>query len=431
MLLRKSKKQRTSTSSRHANIRRGRAFEALESRNLMAGLYPNDPQFPQQWPLQNTGQTGGLYDADIDMPEAWTVSTGSMSTVIAVLDSGIDYTHPDVYLNIWINESEIPISIAAGLTDVDSDGIVTFRDLNAPDNAPYVTDVNGTGYIDSGDLLNDARWENGFDEDANGKVDDLVGWDFYDNDNDPQYHNANFHGLEMAQRLAATGNDGVGWVGVMWNARLMNVRIMQGSSDRRDDAAGLDYAVAEGATVSNNSWGDDAYSQAMYDAIDRARVAGHLFVAVAQNQSRDIDVVPVYPASYNLDNIISVLALSASDQLTSVTNWGKVNVDLGAPSDTGATSKANPLVTRRCRFATDAPSRLDVRPNQRAYPRHGRSNSGPGRQVRHWRPPQCRECTGCRAIDHKVLRCQRCHAQSDLRIRFRRRSRPGIRCYQW
>src|SRR5262245_559214 len=201
-------------------------LKALEDRTVPSGAFPNDPQFSQQWPLHNTGQTGGLYDADIDMPEAWTVSTGSMSTVIAVLDSGIDYTHPDVYLNIWINESEIPASIAANLTDVEGDGIITFRDLNAPSNAPYVTNVNGNAYIDCGDLLNDPSWENGLDDDGNGKVDDLVGWDFHDNDNDPYADLAVAdHGTHMAQRIAAMGNDGVGWVGVMWQARLMNVRI--------------------------------------------------------------------------------------------------------------------------------------------------------------------------------------------------------------
>src|SRR5262245_54877111 len=75
------------------------SLEALENRLAPAGVFPNDPNFPNQWQLHNTGQTGGLYDADIDMPEAWSINTGSMSTVIAVLDSGIDYTHPDVYLN--------------------------------------------------------------------------------------------------------------------------------------------------------------------------------------------------------------------------------------------------------------------------------------------------------------------------------------------
>jgi hypothetical protein len=322
-------------------------FETLENRSLLAGLvFPNDPNFPNQWQLHNIGQTGGLNDADIDMPAAWTVSTGSMSTVVAVLDSGIDYTLPDIYLNMWINESEIPASIASSLIDSDGDTIITFRDLNAPANASYVTDVNGTGYIDSGDLLNDPSWEDGDDEDVNGLVDDIVGWDFYDNDNDPYASLAVAdHGSHMSQRLAAMGNDGVGWVGVMWTARLINVRISRSAADRRNNAAGLDYAVAEGATISNNCYGDFTYSQEMYDAIERARVAGHLFVAPAGNFTQDADVSPLYPAAYNLDNIISVAALTSSDQLTSVSNWGQTTVDLGSPSDTGATSKAAPLVT--------------------------------------------------------------------------------------
>src|SRR5262249_43781909 len=146
--------------------------------------------------------------------------------------------------------------------------------LNAPANASNVTDVNGTGYIDAGDLLNDARWENGLDEDGNGKVDDLVGWDFHDNDNDPYADLAVAdHGTHISQRLAGIGNDGVGWVGVMWQARLMNVRInlnnYPGNHSIENCAAGLDYAVAEGASISNNSWVDDSYSQLMYDAIDR------------------------------------------------------------------------------------------------------------------------------------------------------------------
>jgi hypothetical protein len=350
MLLRESKKWRTSTSSRQAAIRRGHSFEMLESRNLMAGLYPNDPQFPQQWPLHNTGQTGGTYDADIDMPEAWSITTGSMSTVVAVLDSGIDYTHPDAYLNIWINESEIPNSIAASLNDVDSDGIITFRDLNAPANSLYVSNVNGNAYIDAGDLLTDTRWENALDDDGNGKIDDLVGWDFHDNDNDPYADLAVAdHGTHISQRLAAIGNDGVGMVGVMWQARLMHARINlnngPGNHETENCAAGLDYAVAEGASISNNSWVDNPYSQVMYDAIDRARLQNHLFIAAAGNDSRDNDTVPFYPASYDLDNVISVLALDSTDRPSSVTNWGQVTVDLGAPSDTGTTSKATPHVT--------------------------------------------------------------------------------------
>jgi subtilisin family serine protease len=325
---------------RHAHPR----LEVLEDR-VVPSVYPNDPGFATQWPLHNTGQTGGLYDADIDMPAAWSITTGSMATVVAILDSGVDYTHPDLYLNIWINESEIPTSIAASLIDTDSDGIFTFRDLNALANSAHVTDVNANGYIDGGDLLNDIRWENGVDEDGNGLVDDLVGWDYHDDDNDP--FDVNGHGTEVSQRVASIGNNNVGMAGVMWAARLMPVRIELINEVRviENCAAGLDYAVAMGATISNNSWGDFIYSQVMFDAIERARQAGHLFVASAGNDNADLDVTPRYPASYDLDNIISVMALDATDQKTSTGSFGQVNVDLGAPTDTGANSKATPNVT--------------------------------------------------------------------------------------
>ncbi len=322
-------------------------FEQLEDRRLMAGVIPNDPGFAQQWTLHNTGQSGGKYDADIDMPAAWSISTGSMTTVVGVLDSGVDYTDPDLYLNIWLNQGEIPAAIAASLTDVDGDGIFTFRDLNAPVNAPFVTNVNGNGYIDGGDLLNDARWENGVDEDNNGKNDDLIGWDFRDNDNDPYPNLNDTHGTGISQRIAAMGNNGVGTTGVMWTSRLMPIRMQVNNGDRiiEHAAAGLDYAVAQGATISSNSWGDFTYSQVMFDAIARARLAGHLFVASAGNDSADLDVTPRYPASYNLDNVFSVMALDANDQKTPTGSWGQVNVDLGAPTDTGANSQATPHVT--------------------------------------------------------------------------------------
>ena len=99
--------------------------EQLEDRRLLAGITPNDPQFAEQWVLHNTGQTGGTVDADIDAPQAWAITTGSMETVVAMLDTGIDYTHPDLYLNIWLNEAEIPTDIANNLSDIDGDEIIS------------------------------------------------------------------------------------------------------------------------------------------------------------------------------------------------------------------------------------------------------------------------------------------------------------------
>src|SRR5262245_11171808 len=96
-----------------------RRLEALEERALPAGVFPNDPQFGTQWPSNNVGQTGGTFDADMDMPEAWSVTTGNMAPVVALPDDGVDYTNPDLYLNIWLNQGEIPGTIAAALTDAD------------------------------------------------------------------------------------------------------------------------------------------------------------------------------------------------------------------------------------------------------------------------------------------------------------------------
>jgi hypothetical protein len=322
-------------------------LEQLEDRRLMAVL-PNDPEFAQQWMLHNTGQTGGVADADIDAPEAWSVTTGSMATVVAVLDSGIEYADPDLYLNIWLNEAEIPAGIAANLTDADGDGLISFRDLNTPPNSSFVTDLNANGYIDGGDLLADPAWENGLDDDGNNLADDLVGWDFHDNDNDPKpgvsggsYQN---HGNDQAKMIGAMSDNGIGTAGINWKVRIIPVRIREGALiiDNVNAAAGIDYAVASGAPISNNSWraagGGYIYSQEIYDAIERAEQAGHLFVGGAGNDGTDNDIAPLYPASYNLDNMISATVVDASNQAPD--NYGLLTVDLGSPSP-GGTSGAS------------------------------------------------------------------------------------------
>jgi len=334
------------------NSRRGLFLERLEDRRLLAGeVFPNDPLFSTQWALHNTGQSGGIPDADLDAPEAWSVTTGSLATVIAVLDMGVDYTDPDLYLNIWLNEGEIPEDIAASLFDTDSDGLITFHDLNDPLNASSVIDINANGYIDGGDLLADPTWENGVDEDSNGRTDDLVGWDFHGNDNDVQpevvggiYQS---HGTDQAKQIGAMTNNGLGTAGINWNVRLIPVRILSVGGLGSDivnanAAAGIDYAVASGAPISNNSWraadGGYVYSQEIYDAIDRARLAGHLFIGGAGNDGTDNDVSAFYPSSYALDNVISATRVDGSNQLPA--NFGLTSVDLGV-SHYGGTSGAS------------------------------------------------------------------------------------------
>ena len=303
-------------------------------RNDDGDVFPNDPAFAEQWQLHNTGQTGGSFDADIDMPAAWSVTTGSTSTVVAVLGTGVEYTHPDLYLNTWLNQDEIPASLFAALTDSDGDGLITFRDLNDASNSGLVTDLNGTGFIDGGDLLADATWADGLDTDGNGFTDDLVGWDFIDNDNDPlPGGGTGGHETGIAKNIGAIGNNGFEGAGVNWQIQMMPVRTGLSPVVETFDApiAGLNYAVAEDVPISANAWGNyELFDQSMYDAIDAARLNDHLFIAAAGNVGTDNDgPQKAYPASYDLDNIISVAGVDDNDELT--TNFGLASVDLAGP----------------------------------------------------------------------------------------------------
>ena len=304
----------------------------------------NDPDYKTvQWEWNNVGQTGGIYDVDIDAPEAWQVTTGSTKTVLAEIDSGVDFTDPDVYLNIWLNQGEIPAAVRTSLAEADADAIATFRDLNAAANAGLVTDLNSTGYIDGGDLLLDPRWSDGIDDDGNGKIDDLVGWDFLEGDNDPRSVPPEGHGTGMAKKIGAIPNNGIGMVGINHSISIMAVRFWDriAALDYTKMAAGLDYAVAEGAPISALYGGNYEFSQVMYDSIQRAQLAGHLVVAPAGNDTKDNDVTPRYPASFDLDNIISATAFNSSDQFGPMLNWGATTVDLAGPGTATSSGAAH------------------------------------------------------------------------------------------
>src|SRR5687768_17792037 len=272
------------------SITAGRAaprIEQLEPRTFFA-VTPNDPLFPQQWWMQT-----------VSAPQAWDLTTGSSSVVVAVNDSGIDYTHPDLYRNIWLNQSEIPFAVGSrGLRDTDSDGLITFWDLNATQggrlvNGTFVSDGNANGFIDGGDLLNDARWENGVDNGGNGFTDDLVGWDFVNNDNDP--FDDNGHGTFCAGILGAVGNNNEGGAGVAWRVQLMATKGInrKGGGDVADLMAGTRYAADNGARISNNSFGSTNPNKTQLalfnDNIGYALDKGMLFVAAAGNNSDDND----------------------------------------------------------------------------------------------------------------------------------------------
>ena len=245
----------------------------------LAQTFPDDSSFDQLWGLHNTGQTGGTNDADIDAPEAWDITTGSANNVVVgVIDSGIDYTHPDLAANIWTNPGEIP--------------------------------------------------DNGEDDDGNGYVDDVHGYDFSDFDSDPM--DVDGHGTHVAGTIGAVGDNNEGVVGVNWSPQLMAIKIFPNAFDFNIIQA-IEYTANMGVPITNNSWGGGPPSQALEDAIAYAGEAGQLFVAAAGNYSNDNDDFAFYPASYDLENILSVAATDHNDELAYFSNYGATTVDLGAP----------------------------------------------------------------------------------------------------
>ena len=290
--------------------------------------------------------TGAANQFGSQAARAWAQGhIGSMANVVGVIDTGIDYTHPELYLNIWLNQREIPTSLRASLSDVDFDGLITFRDLNAGTNAAYVQDVNGNGRIDAGDLLNDARWENGVDEDGNGFLDDLIGWDFANRDNDP--YDDNNHGSHVGGTIGALGGNGIGVAGVNWNIQMMPLKFLSasGSGWTSDAVRSIDYFTnaatranaAERFLATNNSWGGGSFFQPLLDAITRAAQQDILFIAAAGNNARDNDASPRYPTGYSTapvtghEAVISVASLMSSGALSSFSNFGATTVDIAAP----------------------------------------------------------------------------------------------------
>jgi len=303
---------------------------------LSLAVVPDDSGWPDLWGLHNDGSTGGTNDSDIDAPEAWELATGSSHVGVGVIDTGIDYEHPDLYLNIWLNQRELPAVMLSRAVDTDSDGRITFYDLNAHDNAALVSDHNGTGYIDAGDLLTDARWADGADQDGNGYVDDLVGWDFANDDNDPMDdHN---HGSHVAGTIGAIANNDIGVVGVNWKTQLAALKFLgeSGSGSLSDAVHAIQYATeirAQGGVLrlTNNSWGGGGFSRSLEEAIASAADQDLLFVAAAGNGGYDNDQAPFYPAGYDVDNVISVAAVDHTDTLADFSQWGATTVDLAAP----------------------------------------------------------------------------------------------------
>jgi subtilisin family serine protease len=184
---------------------------------LTTDLIPNDPNLPQLYGMINTGQTGGTADADIDADQAWSIARGSHNVIVGIIDTGIDYNHPDLAANIWTNPGE-----TAG---------------------------------------------NGIDDDGNGFIDDIHGWDFVNNDNDPMDDNG--HGTHVAGTIGAVGNNGVGVVGVNWEVSLMGLKFLSagGSGSTAGAISAVNYTVTmkqagHNIALTSNSWGGGGFSQA-------------------------------------------------------------------------------------------------------------------------------------------------------------------------
>jgi serine protease len=232
---------------------------------------PNDPLFSSLYGITK-----------ISAPAAWDTTTGSGNFVVAVIDSGVDYNHPDLNANMWRNQGEI----------------------------------NGDG----------------IDNDGNGLVDDYYGAEFIGTNSGNPFDD-NGHGTHVAGTIGAIGNNGVGVAGVNWGVKIMALKFLSasGSGSTSDAVEALNYAVANGAKVSNNSWGGGGYSSTLFSAIQAAQAKGHIFVAAAGNSNVDIDASPSYPASYNLANVVAVASTTGTDTRSSFSNYGANTVDIAAP----------------------------------------------------------------------------------------------------
>ena len=248
---------------------------------------PNDLRFSEQWGYNNTGQTGGTSGADIGLLEAWDSFTGSSQTVIAILDTGVDYNHPDLRANMWINPGEI-----------------------------------------AGD---------GIDNDGNGYIDDIYGIDPGSGDTNPMDNDG--HGTHVAGTTSAVGNNGAGVTGVNWNAKIMALKGSDASGGLPQSATieAIGYMVnmktkyGVNVVVSNHSYGGGGYSQAELDAIAASTGAGIVFVAAAGNSGTDNDLFANYPSGYDLPGVISVAATDDRDRMAGFSQFGLTTVDLGAP----------------------------------------------------------------------------------------------------
>ena len=248
---------------------------------LRASRIPNDRNFGDQWGLRNLGHFDGKAGADISATAAWDVTTAT-NAIVAVVDTGVAYQHPDLAGNAWRNPADPA---------------------------------------------------NGLDDDGDGFGDNVFGADFYANDSNPDDDGG--HGTHVAGIIGGQGNNAVGITGVSWDVNVMALKFLDenGEGNTADAANAIDFAVTNGARIVNASWGGPSFSQALYGSIRRAGERGTLVVAAAGNEGFNADTKPDYPAAFDLPNIVSVAATDRTDRLLDFSNYGAKSVDLAAPGD--------------------------------------------------------------------------------------------------
>ena len=256
----------------------------VDEGNPLTPVLPHDPQFNEQWALANSGQRGGTQGADISATLAWATTTGDDDIVVAVLDSGVDYTHEDLATNMWVRPSSM---------------------------APYKDTELGT-------------------------FDDVHGFNAIDNVSDPMDDNG--HGTHCAGIIGAEGENNLGIAGVNWNVRIMPLKFMNagGFGTTKDAIEAINYVIDRkkagvNVRVISASWGSTMKSRALEDVIRKAYENDILFVAAAGNASVNNDRSPHYPSSYNVPNVVSVAALDRNDQLARFSNYGLKSVAVAAP----------------------------------------------------------------------------------------------------
>jgi len=250
----------------------------LAPTDYSANYTPNDPRYGDLWGLSNGTRSG----VDISATRAWDITTGSRAVKVAVIDTGIDYNHPDLKDNMWVNLAE----------------------------------KNG---------------QPGVDDDGNGYVDDIHGYDFANDDGDPM--DGHSHGTHCAGTIGGVHNNNIGVAGVMGEVELVGLKFLtdSGSGATANAIAAIDYATKLNVDIMSNSWGGGARSEALKEAIERASAAGIIFTAAAGNSATNNDQSPHYPSNYQVENVISVAAHTATDTLASFSCFGKRTVHIAAP----------------------------------------------------------------------------------------------------